>query len=381
MGSIYSLGDFGGMISDPTREAWIRALQQSVCEGDIVIDLGAGPGFFAVLAAKLGASRVYAVDPNPVVELTALLAEANGVGDRVTIVQDLSTRFTPPERANVIIADVHGRLPFFAAGIQTLADARERLLAPGGRLIPQRDRVFAAPVCAPRAWEDHFGVWAPHETGVDLSVLEPRVQRMMISASVTPDALLAPAAEWATLDYLEGASPSADGTVSFLVERDGLAHGLLAWFECETAPGISFSTGPANPGSVYGTGLIAFPSPCQLKTGDRVEARLRAVYAGDGYAFSSETTLPDGTVLRQTSLLDALATPSALRRESSAFTPTLDADGVLAKIALGAMDGRRSQGQIARLLASHSPDRFPRWEDALPMVTAIARAYAQRGDG
>ena len=76
---------------------------------DLVIDVGCGSGILAIIAAKLGAKRVFAVDKSPdVVEVGTKNAIANGVGDRVTFRQgDL---FDPIEevQADVIIGDVSG---------------------------------------------------------------------------------------------------------------------------------------------------------------------------------------------------------------------------------------------------------------------------------
>jgi SAM-dependent methyltransferase len=76
---------------------------------ELVIDVGCGSGVLAIIAAKLGAKRVFAVDKSPdVVEVGTRNAIANGVGDRVTFRQgDL---FDPIEKvkADVIIGDVSG---------------------------------------------------------------------------------------------------------------------------------------------------------------------------------------------------------------------------------------------------------------------------------
>jgi ribosomal protein L11 methyltransferase len=50
-----------------------------------VLDLGCGSGILSILAAKLGAAHVLALDTDPIaVRATAENAAANGVGDRIT---------------------------------------------------------------------------------------------------------------------------------------------------------------------------------------------------------------------------------------------------------------------------------------------------------
>ncbi|MEK6613217.1 MAG: 50S ribosomal protein L11 methyltransferase, partial [Gemmatimonadota bacterium] len=84
----YSVIDYVAMIGDPVRTgAYVRALRKMVTHDSVVLDLGAGFGFFAVLAAKLGAKHVYAIEPDEAIGLGPALARANGVADRVTFFQ------------------------------------------------------------------------------------------------------------------------------------------------------------------------------------------------------------------------------------------------------------------------------------------------------
>ena len=76
---MYSLDQFALMFSDKIRmEAYSEAIAGSVRPGDAVVDLGCGPGVFALLACKAGARCVYAIDTNGVVDFGRQLAAANG---------------------------------------------------------------------------------------------------------------------------------------------------------------------------------------------------------------------------------------------------------------------------------------------------------------
>jgi len=56
---MYSLDEFGDMTADSLRfAAYSEAIQKAVRPGDIVVDLGCGPGIFALLACRAGAKRV-----------------------------------------------------------------------------------------------------------------------------------------------------------------------------------------------------------------------------------------------------------------------------------------------------------------------------------
>jgi protein arginine N-methyltransferase 1 len=106
---MYSLEQFANMFSDPLRmDAYRGAIAKYVQPGNVVVDLGCGPGVFALLACKAGARRVYAIDLNGVVDFGRHLAAANGVADRVHFLCGDSRQVELPERADVIVSDVRG---------------------------------------------------------------------------------------------------------------------------------------------------------------------------------------------------------------------------------------------------------------------------------
>src|SRR4029077_3652773 len=142
---MYSLDEFGEMIGDTLRfPAYCEAIARAVKPGDSVVDIGSGPGIFALLACKAGAKQVYAIDTESVVEFGRQFAAANGLTGRIEFLRGDSRQILLPERVNVIVSDIRGALPLFGQGIHTLNDARTRLLAENGRMIPERDTFFAA---------------------------------------------------------------------------------------------------------------------------------------------------------------------------------------------------------------------------------------------
>jgi protein arginine N-methyltransferase 1 len=157
---MYSLHSYGQMLADaPRMDAYLAALRNAVKPDSVVLDLGCGPGVFALMACKFGARRVYAVEPESIISLAREAAVTNGCADRIEFFESLSTEISLPEPASIIISDLRGVLPWFEQHIPTIIDARERLLAPGGVLIPQRDVLWATVVEAPEQYEDFVGPW------------------------------------------------------------------------------------------------------------------------------------------------------------------------------------------------------------------------------
>jgi ribosomal protein L11 methyltransferase len=125
----------------------ILALMQGIIRvGDVVSDLGAGSAVLSIAAAKLGASRVAAVElDEQAIGNAEENVERNGVSDRVTIIHGDAALLLP------LLAPVRVILANIISGvIVELAPAMRAALAPDGRLIvsgilvSERDDVLAA---------------------------------------------------------------------------------------------------------------------------------------------------------------------------------------------------------------------------------------------
>lgn len=165
----YSVFEYGDMIEcEPRMGIYAEALRRAVTPGCSVIDLGAAFGVFALLACKYGAGSVIAIEPDPSIELLMPLAQANGVADRITVIRDISTNYTPPAKADVIVSDCRGTVPLYQNHIATLADARARLLAPGGTLLPMRDTMRVALANWPKNRHSSVRPWHRNNFGLNL---------------------------------------------------------------------------------------------------------------------------------------------------------------------------------------------------------------------
>lgn len=75
-----------GSGSHPTTRLCLELVEEHVCGGETVLDVGTGTGVLAIAAARLGARRVVAVDVDPhAVTATAQNAASNGVAPLVEV--------------------------------------------------------------------------------------------------------------------------------------------------------------------------------------------------------------------------------------------------------------------------------------------------------
>lgn len=382
MTETYTLHGHGLMVADRVRmDAYQAALERTVRPGHVVLDIGTGTGVMAMLAARLGARRVYAVDPGDAIHLARAAARDSGVADRIEFIQDVSTRVELPERADVIVSDLRGVLPVFQRHVHSLADARDRLLAPGGVLIPRRDTILAAPVEAPDQHRAITAPWDEHARGFNLSAARRAALNTWAKTPIEPRQLLAEPRAWAVLEYDARRDPDVAATLEWTVERDATAHGFALWFSTELVEGVGFTSGPRHPDVIYGTGFFPWMEPVPLRARDAVAVDLQARQAGTDYVWVWNTQVRRGdgsrVEFRQSTFQSQPATLRDLRRRAHDFTPALDEDGRIDGAILGMMDGAATLEAIAREIRRRFPERFPAWEDALSRVGRLSQTYSR----
>lgn len=298
---MYSLHFYGRMIADaPRMDAYVAALRQTVKPDSVVMDLGCGPGVFALLACKLGARRVYAVEPSNVIGLAREAAAANGFADRIQFFEKLSTEITLDEPANIIVSDLRGVLPWFQQHIPSLIDARKRLLAHDGTLIPRRDTLWAAVVEAPEQYEELVAPWENNGLELDLSTGTRLITNNWRKTRIRPEQFLTEPVCWTTIDYYEVYSPDVRAEMSWRAARKGTAHGVAVWFDADLGDGIGFSNYPSGPELIYGNGFFPFSEPVEVMEGDRIKLRLEAKMVVDDYVWRWDTEFPNTSFKQST---------------------------------------------------------------------------------
>jgi SAM-dependent methyltransferase len=379
---MYDLDQFAQMFADKLRmDAYSAAIERTVRLGDAVLDLGCGPGVFALLACKAGARRVYAIDVNGVVDFGRHLAAANGFADRVHFLRGDSRQIHLPERVNVIVADVRGVLPLYSHAIDTFEDARARFLADGGHLLPCQDTLVAAIVENPERYNQIAASWSSIP-GLDLSSGVPLVLNTIYRQHFKPGQLLSAPRPWHLLDYASGAKLPAQEVLQLAATRSALGHGLGIWFETHLTADIGYSTGPRDTENVYGHIFLPWLEPVSFRAGELCCVDLRAHLVGGDYVWQWETNIPASSEhpeirFVQSTFYGSLFPPSLLQKRAVGFVPILNEQGQAERWLLEAIDGKRPLEDIAAEAARLFPHVFRRVEDALSVVADLAEKFSR----
>jgi PRMT5 arginine-N-methyltransferase/ribosomal protein L11 methyltransferase PrmA len=382
---MYTVSSYGEMIADPLRmNAYVSAMRGAIKAGSVVLDLGSGPGLFAMLACQMGARRVYAIEPSDVIQVGREAAAANGFADRIEFFHNFSTRVTLPEPADVIVSDLRGPLPLHQQHIPSIRDARERLLAKDGVLIPERDSLWAAIVDAPEQYRELVGPWEQTDYGIDLTAARSLVTNSWIRTRLKPEHLLVDPVCFHTLNYYEVEDADFAAEISFRVNKSGMARGLGAWFDSELFEGITFSNNPGADQLIYGNGLFFFPYPVEVSTGDRIEVKFMAHLPKTEYIWSWNTRIFDQgdeerckADFKQSTFLGSPFSLDQLKKRAASHMPNLNQSGQIQEFVLSHMNGSTSLEEIARELVSRFPNWFHDSNVALAQVAQLSTEYSQ----
>ena len=376
----YVLNDYVAMVSDERRTgAYVRALQCLVRPDSVVLDLGTGFGFFAVLAARLGAKHVYAVDPNDAISLGPELARDNGVSDRVTFFHADSRDISLPERANVLVEDVRGVLPYHADRVRLLCDARHRLLTPNARVVAERDHLFAAPVRARPDWSNDRRVLQDGAFGVSLEAIARRTADAWRRGRIAPDQVLFGAESIGSIELATVQSPNFEGIAAWTVPAAARIDGFTVWFDAELAGGERFSTAPGPAQAVHGSSYFPLREPIEVLPGDGLRFRFVGIQGGSDYTWIWECGCRRGADAawtpgpRQSSIGATLLASRRLASQSQEHVPTLGEGGYRLQRATALIDGIRESREIAAALAATAACGFRDKDQAFAWLVRVLR--------
>ena len=159
------------MLADhPRMDFYHAAITRHVHPGDRVVDLGTGTGILAAFAARQGAAKVYAIDHSDILKHARHLATDNQI-EHVEFVATHSRDFKTNERVDVILHEQMGDYLFDEAMVTNVIDLRDRILKPGGRIVPAVFEFYCEPIKVKDERRIPF-IWELNVHGYDYSCME-----------------------------------------------------------------------------------------------------------------------------------------------------------------------------------------------------------------
>ena len=274
------------MLADKVRMSFYHSVvNRLVKPGSVVLDLGTGTGILAAFAERAGAAKIYAVDHSKSALAVARKVAAANKLDKIEWIQKHSSKFELPgkgAKVDVILHEQMGDCLFDEDMVKNVCDVRDRLLRPGGLIVPSCFDLFVEPVRFDDKRHVPF-VWDLNVHGIDFSCLK-QTERLDDDyyhlRSCDPhlvESFLCKPEPIFSIDLhtvLEGEMPLS---VSFsrTVINASRYDGFVVYFRTRASTDLSLSTGPHDPNRAPHWGYRILRDECDtFEVGDSIDVTL-----------------------------------------------------------------------------------------------------------
>lgn len=272
-----------------TTSSYQQAILQNahLFRDKVVLDVACGLGVCAMFAVKAGARKVIALSTQP--ELLAMaqkIAAQNGFGSDVLtfLCGTASTLEQLPcglQEVDIIVSNWMGYFMMYESRLAEVVSARDRWLkAAGGLMFPSRAKLYCALLEDAKYKQQHFEyfneVW-----GFDFSDMKAAAVEEPVVNTFHQDQIITSPACILNLDlYSCQVDHCFQMASNFQVscKREGLAHGVLCWFEvrfdsCHKP--IAFATGPESPATCWKQTAFCFQDPpVPVRAGEKIRGMI-----------------------------------------------------------------------------------------------------------
>jgi type III protein arginine methyltransferase len=236
------------IVRDRARnDAYDAALRRAIRPSSRVLEIGAGTGLLAMMAARAGAAKVVTCESDPAVAAMASeIIAGNGFADRVDVVakasSDIALGVDLDWRADVLVSEVVSNDLLGEGVLPAMEQAVRRLLNADAQIIPARGIVRVALAEDREVDKERMGI----VHGFDLSRFN-RLRAPYCRINVGNERLLlrSEPADLFRFDFQSGGPfPEARGAVS-LSASGGVVNGIAQWIRLEMDDHGSYENAPA----------------------------------------------------------------------------------------------------------------------------------------
>jgi len=265
------------MMNDtPRNEAYKEAIERIIEPGMTVLEIGTGSGLLAMLCAKK-AKHVYTCERlAPIAKVAREIIKRNGFEGKITLIDKLSTAIQVgseiPEKVDIVVGEIFGPALLEEQALYFFHDAKERLLKPGSKFLPNAARMFGCFVECPELSRKSI---VKEVYGFNLSLFNALHDDPAVQANITnyPHTFLTENFDLCeNIKFGEKASNNQIKKVEF--KKSGILTGICQWFELYF-DGTVLSTSPNAPSTHWNQHIQLFENPVHVKKGDTLTFEVR----------------------------------------------------------------------------------------------------------
>ena len=258
------------------NQAFHDGLATLVTPDKVVFEIGTGSGLLAMMAARLGARKVFTCEAVGLIADTARkIIEANHYQDRITVLakpsHSVQLERDLPAKADILVHEIFSSELLGEHVLPAIEDAKERLLKPGGEVLPSAASIMFALVGG-----DELGknLYVGDSFGFDLrefNAIHPK-KRPLYREDLAP-ILMSDDIEAFRFDFSgQLRYPAEKKRVQVTARQGGLCYGVIQWIRLELSKGVLFENHPSRPRAVsnWQHTVHGFDKPIHLEEGSVV---------------------------------------------------------------------------------------------------------------
>jgi len=247
----------------------------------VVLDVGCGTGILCMFAAKAGAKKVIGVECASIYNQATQIVKDNKLDHIITLVKGKLEEITLPdgiEKVDIIISEWMGYFLLYESMLDTVLYARDKWLAPGGAIFPDKATIYMCAIEDAEYREQKINYWDSvygfrMNAIKDLALLEPLVD------ICEPEQVISNAAAAFHIDIYTVKKEELDFTANFQLEINTteMLHALVGFFNVEfsrTHTKLWFSTGPKSKSTHWKQTVFYLTEPLAVKEGDIVKGKI-----------------------------------------------------------------------------------------------------------
>lgn len=242
------------------------------------MDLGCGSGILSMFCSKAGAAQVISIDQSEIIYKAIDILRLNNISNVRPIKGRLEDTEIGVEKVDAIVSEWMGYFLLFEGMMDSLIYARDRHLAEGGKLLPNRCNMSLVAFGDEARHQDLIGFW-DEVYGFDMSCMKGEVLRDAVIEVCNPEFILSEANVIADIDLMSATIESCNFSYDFKlkVTKSGRVTSFVGYFDTffELERPVTFSTGPKATPTHWKQSVFYLKDPVSVEAGQVIEGTLK----------------------------------------------------------------------------------------------------------
>jgi len=218
-------------------------------KGKVVLDVGCGTGILCMFAAQAGAAKVIGIDCSEIIHNARQIVKDNNFEDVITLIKGKVEEVElPVEKVDIIISEWMGYFLLYESMLDTVLHARDKWLAPGGLIFPDKATLFLTAIEDGEYKQEKINFW-DNVYGFNMSSIKKVAMREPLVDVVEPHMVISNSVPVLKVDIatVKKSDLTFSSPFHLTALRNDYCHAFVAYFDIEFSKchkPVYFSTGP-----------------------------------------------------------------------------------------------------------------------------------------